>query len=114
MTTREDLLRSAPELSQERAARLRPLAAWIAARPAGASVIFVCTHNSRRSHMAAVWAQAAADHLGLAGFRAASAGTESTALHGNALAALRAQGFDITQTGEVAGPGSHAAGLAAV
>lgn len=60
-----------------------------------ARLIFICTHNSRRSQMAQLWAHAAADHFGLSGVHCFSGGTESTAFHPNAVAALRECGFRI-------------------
>jgi len=34
-----------------------------------ADVMFICTHNSRRSHFGQIWAAAAAHHLGIQGVR---------------------------------------------
>lgn len=58
---------------------------------------FICTHNSRRSHMAHLWAAALAWRF-LPGLRVAcySGGTEATALHPNAKAALEQCGFEFT------------------
>lgn len=41
---------------------------------------FICTHNSRRSHLSQIWAQIMAYHFGIAGVHCYSAGTEATAL----------------------------------
>jgi hypothetical protein len=82
------------------------LAASIAARlraSGSVDLVFVCTHNSRRSHLAQVWAQAAADRLGVAGVRTWSGGTEATAFDPRAVAALRRAGFRI----EAEGPGAN-------
>ncbi|MCB9744898.1 MAG: protein-tyrosine-phosphatase [Alphaproteobacteria bacterium] len=89
-------------LDAERLASVEELAAWIAAREA-APMIFVCTHNSRRSHIAALWARAAALHLGLDGVQGSSGGTEATAFNPRAVAAMQALGFEITESGEVLG-----------
>ncbi len=56
-------------------------------------MVFVCTHNSRRSHMAQLWARAAAERNGLHQLRTYSAGTEATAFHPHAVRAMRAQGL---------------------
>ncbi|NND95337.1 MAG: protein-tyrosine-phosphatase [Flavobacteriales bacterium] len=51
------------------------------------NLIFICTHNSRRSHFAQVWAQIAAFHYGLP-IHCYSGGTEETAIHRETLEAL--------------------------
>ena len=56
------------------------------------NLMFICTHNSRRSHMGQIWAAAAANHLGIDGVRTYSAGTEATAFNPNAIAALERTG----------------------
>ena len=56
-------------------------------------LVFICTHNSRRSQLAQIWAQRIADDLGLNFVRCHSAGTERTAFHPNAIAALVNRGF---------------------
>jgi hypothetical protein len=60
-----------------------------------AQLTFICTHNSRRSHMSQVWAQTAAYYFGLDGIRAFSGGTEATACNCRTVAAMRRVGFDI-------------------
>lgn len=61
-----------------------------------ANLVFICTHNSRRSHLAALWAQAAAAYYGLHTVRCFSGGTEATAFYPSAVNALRKAGFQIT------------------
>ncbi|MEO1626110.1 MAG: protein-tyrosine-phosphatase [Bacteroidota bacterium] len=56
----------------------------------------ICTHNSRRSHLGQAWLLAAADHFGLQGIQTFSGGTEATAFHPNAIAALQRAGFHIS------------------
>lgn len=56
---------------------------------------FICTHNSRRSHIAQLWAQAAAHYYGLAGVACFSGGTETTAFNHRAVKAMRDVGFEI-------------------
>lgn len=58
-----------------------------------ADVIFICTHNSRRSHFGQIWAAAAAHHLGISGVRTYSAGTEATAFNPRAIAAVERAGM---------------------
>lgn len=88
------------ELDGDRLVELDAIANWIANRPLDSSVelIFICTHNSRRSHMSQVWAQAAAWHYGLEQVHTYSGGTEATAFNPRAIQALRNLGVGITQT----------------
>lgn len=56
---------------------------------------FICTHNSRRSHMAQIWAQCMAFHHQINGVHCYSAGTERTALFPTVIHTLQKQGFVI-------------------
>jgi arsenate reductase (thioredoxin) len=58
-------------------------------------VIFICTHNSRRSHFGQVWAQVAAIGFGFDRVRAHSGGSEATAFDARAVAALERAGLQI-------------------
>lgn len=60
-----------------------------------ANLTFICTHNSRRSHMSQIWAQTAAYHYGLDNIHAYSGGTEATACNCRTVAAMRRVGFGI-------------------
>ena len=59
--------------------------------------LFICTHNSRRSHMAQLWLQTAAEFYGVEGIKPYSGGTEATAFNKNAVDALKRAGFDFSQ-----------------
>lgn len=61
-----------------------------------AYLTFICTHNSRRSHMSQIWAQTAAYYYGLNQVHAYSGGTEVTACNCRTVTAMRRVGFDIT------------------
>ncbi|SNS53362.1 arsenate reductase [Ekhidna lutea] len=63
---------------------------------------FICTHNSRRSHLSQIWAQTMAYHFGVK-VQTYSGGTEATAFHPNAVAAIERAGFKI-QKGEGKNP----------
>lgn len=54
---------------------------------------FICTHNSRRSHLGMIWAAVAAAHYGLENVVSYSGGTEATAFNPRAVAALQRAGF---------------------
>jgi len=96
--TVEDLRASMNTIPPARKDLLESLASFITDRirhKQPAKLIFICTHNSRRSHISQVWAQAAAWLYGLDGVEAHSGGTEATAFHSNAIDALTACGFRI-------------------
>lgn len=59
---------------------------------------FICTHNSRRSHLAQIWAQVAARRFHLSAIETFSSGTEATAFDRRAVAALERAGFQVTIT----------------
>ncbi|MEB8329105.1 protein-tyrosine-phosphatase [Flavobacteriaceae bacterium KMM 6897] len=56
---------------------------------------FICTHNSRRSHLSQVWAQTAAFYYGVGQILCYSGGTEATALFPMAAATLKDHGFKV-------------------
>lgn len=60
-----------------------------------ANLTFVCTHNSRRSHLAQIWAQVAAEYYGLNAVQAFSGGTEATAFNPRAVAAIERCGLKV-------------------
>ena len=70
-------------------------------------VVFVCTHNSRRSHLAQLWTAAAAADRGLP-IHCWSGGTEATEFDHRAVASLKRAGFET----EPAGDGLNAGYLA--
>lgn len=56
---------------------------------------FICTHNSRRSHLAQVWAQAIAAYFNIKNVFCYSGGTETTALFPGVAETLQNTGFQI-------------------
>lgn len=56
---------------------------------------FICTHNSRRSHLAQAWAAAWAKFYEIDQLSVFSGGTEATAFHPNSVKALQTAGFEI-------------------
>jgi len=94
-------------VSPERKALLDKIAATIASRLKqgnDANLTFVCTHNSRRSHLSQIWAQTAAYYYGLDRVYAFSGGTEKTACNHRTIAALRRAGFSIVKSTENKNP----------
>ena len=85
-------------ISDERKVVLGEIAGSIAGRLADghdANLTFICTHNSRRSHMSQIWAQTAARYYGLDRVHAYSGGTEVTACNCRTITAMRSAGFAI-------------------
>ena len=84
----------------DRQPKLAQLTAYMQQRVAigePAKLTFICTHNSRRSHLAQLWAQTAAYYYQIPGVEAYSGGTEVTAFNPRAVAALRRSGFEIEE-----------------
>lgn len=69
-----------------------------------ARLTFICTHNSRRSHLSQIWLQTAAAWYGLDRVRAYSGGTEVTACNCRTVTALRRAGFALS---DATGPGDN-------
>ena len=59
------------------------------------SLVFICTHNSRRSHLSQVWAQTMANYFNIKNVFCYSGGTEATALFPMVAETLKKQGFEI-------------------
>jgi arsenate reductase len=90
------------QIPAERREKLAKLTAYMQAQRNSSSAVrltFICTHNSRRSQMAQVWATIAANHYGISGVEVFSGGTESTAFNPRAVAALERAGVPIHQQG---------------
>jgi arsenate reductase len=64
-----------------------------------AQLNFICTHNSRRSHLAQIWTAVAAYYFGVDKLKTYSGGTEATAFNERAVTALKRIGFKISDDG---------------
>lgn len=94
-------------VSEERKAVLQPLSDFIKAKLEKKETIrlnFICTHNSRRSHLSQVWAQAIGAFFGIKDLASYSGGTEATALFPSAAEALESSGFQIQKLSEEKNP----------
>ena len=91
------------EIDPARRAELDALVAYLREPFDEHVLLFVCTHNSRRSQFAQVWAWAAARAFGFGSLRSESGGTEATAFAPPAIEALRRNGFRI-EVGEGENP----------
>jgi len=67
-------------------------------------LIFICTHNSRRSHISQIWAQTAAAYYGIPNVYCYSGGTEATAFNPRAVTAMKDAGFQIKTSVDGANP----------
>lgn len=56
---------------------------------------FICTHNSRRSHLGQVWAAAMADYFKIEKVYTYSGGTEATAIFPTIVETLKDKGFSV-------------------
>lgn len=88
------------QIPNDRKADLQKIAQYVTSQgKAGepSRLIFICTHNSRRSHMAQIWAAIAAQNFGRSTVECYSGGTEATAFNPRAIASLRRAGIKIEQ-----------------
>jgi hypothetical protein len=64
-----------------------------------ASIVFICTHNSRRSQFGQIWGWTAAQFYGIDQVSFFSGGTEATACNPRTVEALKRAGFQIRKGG---------------
>lgn len=86
------------EISNDRKITLLPLIDFIQSKFDNQQEIrlnFICTHNSRRSHLSQVWAQTAANYYDIKNVFCYSGGTEATALFPKVAETLENSGFNI-------------------
>lgn len=93
--TISEILESIPEPSASRIDKLSQVVHYLSDHPDKRNLMFVCTHNSRRSHLAQFWAAASAEFYNVEGVHYFSAGTEATAMHPHTVEALVECGFEI-------------------
>ena len=92
-----EIIKNIP-VSEERKAVLKPLADYIQNKVNYQEEIrlnFICTHNSRRSHLSQIWAQTMAFHFKIKNVFCYSGGTEATAMFPKVAETLENQGFQI-------------------
>ena len=89
------------DISEDRIAKLQPLIDYIKSKREKGQPIrlnFICTHNSRRSQLAQIWAQTAADYFEIPAF-CYSGGVEVTACNERTILSLERSGFIISKHG---------------
>ena len=94
-------------VSEERKAILQPLVDYIQNKVDLNEEIrlnFICTHNSRRSHLSQIWAQTMATYFDIKNVFSYSGGTEATALFPVVAQTLEKIGFQINTIAEGKNP----------
>lgn len=102
LRTIDELVPEITEISPPRVERLTALTRFIEERLKKGQPVhlnFVCTHNSRRSHLAQVWGQVAAQYFGYNTVTTFSGGTETTTVNPRTIAALVRAGFQVKNPG---------------
>lgn len=97
-------------ISNERIMQLDQLAAAIENLEKSTKEVklnFICTHNSRRSHLSQVWAQTLAHYYKLDRVTCFSGGTEATAVFPAVLETLTDVGFGVEKQNDLANPKYH-------
>jgi arsenate reductase len=105
----EEILKSlkTANISDKRKEILQPLINYVQDKVSANQQIrlnFICTHNSRRSHLSQIWAQASASYFGISNIFCYSGGTEATALFTTVVKTLQDSGFQIVTISEEKNP----------
>lgn len=94
-------------ISNQRKEVLQPLIDFIQSKVLENKEIrinFICTHNSRRSHLSQIWAQTMANYFNIKNVFCYSGGTEATALFPMVSQTLQNSGFQIKTISENENP----------
>ncbi len=94
-------------IADERKKTLQVLADYIQSKVNEGQAIrlnFICTHNSRRSHLAQIWAQTLAYYFGIKNTTCYSGGTEATALFPAVIETLLISGFQVDKLSDNENP----------
>ena len=94
-------------ISNERKEILQPLITYIQSKKDRNETIrlnFICTHNSRRSHLSQIWAATMAYHFQVKNVFCYSGGTEATAMFPKVAETLAKQGFQVLKLSDNANP----------
>ncbi|MBU1096685.1 MAG: protein-tyrosine-phosphatase [Bacteroidetes bacterium] len=93
----ENIISDLDQIDSERKKLLSDFAKFMEekkARGETINLVFICTHNSRRSQMGQILAQSAAEYFGIKKISCYSGGTETTAFNIRAVNALVRAGFE--------------------
>mgnify|MGYP000055277649 CR=1 FL=1 len=94
-------------ISEDRKEILQPLIDFIQVKVNKQEEVmlnFICTHNSRRSHLSQIWAQTMAFQFGIQNVYCYSGGTEATTIFPKVLETLLKHGFKIQQLSKEENP----------
>jgi arsenate reductase (thioredoxin) len=94
-------------ISDERKEILQPLITFIQSKKDNNETVrlnFICTHNSRRSHLSQIWAATMAYHFQVKNVFFYSGGTEATAMFPKVAETLAKQGFEVMKLSENQNP----------
>ncbi len=97
----EQVTKEFDQIPAERQLALKKVALFIRSKVQAKEtpqLTFICTHNSRRSHLSQIWAQTAAAFYDVTGVKTFSGGVEATACNERTVAALTRAGFTITNS----------------
>ena len=98
---------STERIADERKIILQPLIEFISSKISKNEEVrlnFICTHNSRRSHLSHIWAQTMANYYQIENVFCYSGGTEATAMFPKVAETLTNQGFEILKLSETENP----------
>ena len=98
---------STERISEERKIILQPLIEFISSKISKNEEVrlnFICTHNSRRSHLSQIWAQTMANYYQIENVFCYSGGTEAIAMFPKVAETLTNQGFEILKLSETENP----------
>ena len=104
-TTIEEL--NVSSITESRKKTLQPLIEYIQNKAENSEAInlnFICTHNSRRSHLSQIWAQTMASYFNIKNVYCYSGGTEATAMFPMVAKTLSHQGFLVKTLSEDTNP----------
>lgn len=91
----------------ERQSTLQPLIDFVQQKVNTGEAVdlnFICTHNSRRSHLSQVWAQVASVYFNIRNVQCYSGGTEETAVFPKVVETLASQGLNIFRIADTDNP----------
>ena len=89
-----------PEERKDLLGKIADYICYMRGEDAPIQLIYICTHNSRRSHFGQIWAAVAADFYGIENVKTFSGGTVATEFHSNAIYSLLEVGFDLIADSE--------------
>jgi len=100
LPTVEQLTKEFDQIPSGRKEILQQLVSFVEGKARAGQIVylnFICTHNSRRSHLSQIWAQAAAHYYNVPNVVCFSGGTEATAFNPRAVKAMQDAGFNIVK-----------------